>query len=361
MHWRSNRFSGWFGVILVFCFVLNAMPDAFGNLIASTGSTPNAYLYRGERYDADLGLYYLRARWYNPVTGRFMTRDPNSGSIYDPASLHRYNYGRANPSNYIDPSGRASIAEAMLTDAMIFTGEAAAVTALGYAVRCAYYAEASALDLVGQHMNQDITQFGLLFQGCAAEITVKQFLQDTAANMLFMGAFSMLGRGIGWLLEDGEQGELLVGDVTEGFGNGLAPTQAGSLEEATAAQARAQELNSMRRAWESRNGTTAVTNVININTGEVQTWIATESDNVPSTWNGALQPNEVYIPGTGHAEQTIVNALGDDWQITSGGTSRNICIGACQPLLEGQDLTLGGPSFPGMSDKTPYRMFWSEQ
>ena len=34
--------------------------DAFGNLIASTGTTPNDYLYRGERYDADLGFYYLR-------------------------------------------------------------------------------------------------------------------------------------------------------------------------------------------------------------------------------------------------------------------------------------------------------------
>ena len=79
--------------------------DAFGNEIAHTGSTPNAYLYRGERYDSDLGLYYLRARWYNPVTGRFMTRDPYEGSIYDPASLHRYNYSRANPVNFIDPSG----------------------------------------------------------------------------------------------------------------------------------------------------------------------------------------------------------------------------------------------------------------
>ncbi len=80
--------------------------DAFGNLLNQTGSTPNAYLYRGERWDQDLGLYYLRARWYNPATGRFMSRDPYAGSIWDPASLHRYNYARANPVNYIDPSGR---------------------------------------------------------------------------------------------------------------------------------------------------------------------------------------------------------------------------------------------------------------
>ena len=85
--------------------------DAFGNLLNQTGSTPNAYLYRGERWDQDLGLYYLRARWYNPATGRFMTRDPYAGSIRDPASLHRYNYARANPVNYIDPSGRADLTE----------------------------------------------------------------------------------------------------------------------------------------------------------------------------------------------------------------------------------------------------------
>ncbi len=179
--------------------------DAFGNLIASTGSTPNAYLYRGERYDADLGLYYLRARWYNPVTGRFMTRDPDSGSIYDPASLHRYNYGRTNPVNFIDPSGRASASEyaLLLTNSVV---EAATLSALNLEVSCAIYAEASVLDLVDQHMGQDITQFGALFKSCAAKITVEQFARDTFTNLLFMGAGKMIGKGIGWLLEDATEG-----------------------------------------------------------------------------------------------------------------------------------------------------------
>jgi len=93
--------------------------------------------------------------------------------------------------------------------------------------------------------------------------------------------------------------------------------------------------------------------------GEAQTWIATESPGaMPSQWNGLLQDGETFIQGPGHAEQTIANALGNDWVITSGGTSRNICIGTCQPLLEGQGLQLGGPVFRGMADKTPYRMFW---
>jgi RHS repeat-associated protein len=62
--------------------------DAFGNLLAQTGTTPNVYLYRGERYDADLSLYYLRARWYNPVTNRFLSRDPKPGRIAIARDIH---------------------------------------------------------------------------------------------------------------------------------------------------------------------------------------------------------------------------------------------------------------------------------
>ena len=61
--------------------------DVFGNQVNQSGATPNSYLYRGERYDADLGFCYLRARWYNPVTGRFLTRDPSNGSATDPGML----------------------------------------------------------------------------------------------------------------------------------------------------------------------------------------------------------------------------------------------------------------------------------
>jgi RHS repeat-associated protein len=49
--------------------------DAFGNTVAQTGSTVNEFQYRGEQYDGSLQLYYLRARFYVPRTGRFMTAD----------------------------------------------------------------------------------------------------------------------------------------------------------------------------------------------------------------------------------------------------------------------------------------------
>lgn len=82
--------------------------DPFGNKINSTGTTPNNYLYRGEQWDADLGLYYLSARYYNTMTGRFMSRDPEDGIPPDPVSLHRNLYAADDPINRIDPTGRTT-------------------------------------------------------------------------------------------------------------------------------------------------------------------------------------------------------------------------------------------------------------
>jgi RHS repeat-associated protein len=79
--------------------------DAFGNLLHATGTTPNNYLYVGEELDPDLHLYYLRARYMNAATGRFLTVDPYLGDLTDPISLHRYLYAGADPVNNHDPNG----------------------------------------------------------------------------------------------------------------------------------------------------------------------------------------------------------------------------------------------------------------
>jgi RHS repeat-associated protein len=79
--------------------------DAFGNLINRTGTTDNNYLYTGEQYDPDLGMYFLRARYLDPDNGRFWGMDKWEGSLNRPLSLHKYLYCGANPTNYSDPSG----------------------------------------------------------------------------------------------------------------------------------------------------------------------------------------------------------------------------------------------------------------
>jgi RHS repeat-associated protein len=79
--------------------------DAFGNLIARSGSDPNPYLFAGEPLGAKGALYYNRARWMDPATGRFLSLDPVDGEVDSPQSLHRYNYAFHNPVNYSDPTG----------------------------------------------------------------------------------------------------------------------------------------------------------------------------------------------------------------------------------------------------------------
>lgn len=79
--------------------------DAFGNLLTSTGDTPNAYLYTGERFDPDLGFYYLRARYHDTNLGRFHTLDTYEGRNGEPMTLHKYLYTHADPVNNTDPSG----------------------------------------------------------------------------------------------------------------------------------------------------------------------------------------------------------------------------------------------------------------
>jgi len=60
---------------------------------------------RGEQFDPNLGLQYLRARYYAPSLGRFVSVDPFAGMIEEPMSRHRYLYGYDNPIGNLDPSG----------------------------------------------------------------------------------------------------------------------------------------------------------------------------------------------------------------------------------------------------------------
>lgn len=87
----------------------NYVYDAFGVLIASPTSTANSYQYAGEYWDTDLGLYFLRARYYNPGDGRFLTMDTFQGNNSDPLSLHKYLYCHDNPVNGTDPTGHESV------------------------------------------------------------------------------------------------------------------------------------------------------------------------------------------------------------------------------------------------------------
>jgi RHS repeat-associated protein/uncharacterized repeat protein (TIGR01451 family) len=68
------------------------------------------YGFNGERQDPLTGLVFLRARWYHPATGRFLTPDRFGAESADPRTLHRYAYALGNPLNRVDPSGEFGLA-----------------------------------------------------------------------------------------------------------------------------------------------------------------------------------------------------------------------------------------------------------
>ncbi|UKP00954.1 colicin E3/pyocin S6 family cytotoxin [Nostoc sp. UHCC 0870] len=85
--------------------------DAFGRLIGQQGNTDNDFGFTGEQFDENSDLYYLRARYYNPENGQFISKDSFEGFLDDPQSLHKYTYVHNNPVNLIDPSGNVAAAE----------------------------------------------------------------------------------------------------------------------------------------------------------------------------------------------------------------------------------------------------------
>ena len=74
--------------------------DAFGMSLGTTEKLNNRIRYTGQQYDDVTGQYYLRARYYNPVAGRFMQED-----VYQGDGLNLYAYCGNNPVVYDDPSG----------------------------------------------------------------------------------------------------------------------------------------------------------------------------------------------------------------------------------------------------------------
>jgi RHS repeat-associated protein len=77
----------------------------FGEPMWQQGSAPAPWGYTGEHWDANVGLLYLRARWYDPTVGRFTQADRIVPNPLNSQAWTRYAYGLNNPLLYTDPSG----------------------------------------------------------------------------------------------------------------------------------------------------------------------------------------------------------------------------------------------------------------
>jgi RHS repeat-associated protein len=101
--------------------------DAYGNMLLGSPTTAlTSLLYSGEQTDRT-GLQYLRARYYDPRSGRFNRLDPFAGNTSDPQSLHKYLYAHGDPVNGIDPSGEFIVPILQLVASLLGFGFAAYV------------------------------------------------------------------------------------------------------------------------------------------------------------------------------------------------------------------------------------------
>ena len=75
--------------------------DSFGKQLSSTGSLTNPFQYTGRELDTETGLYYMRARYLDPATGRFLSEDPTA---FD-SGVNFYAYVLNNPASFVDPFG----------------------------------------------------------------------------------------------------------------------------------------------------------------------------------------------------------------------------------------------------------------
>ena len=130
-HWDKSK---WLGCLLVLlsCFAAHAgtvtyvysdpqgtplaEADAQGNITArfdyapygsiAMGIAPNGPGYTGHVNDPDTGLVYMQARYYDPVTARFLSIDPKTPNAGNTLNFNRYAYANNNPIVNIDPDGR---------------------------------------------------------------------------------------------------------------------------------------------------------------------------------------------------------------------------------------------------------------
>ena len=79
--------------------------DSYGQIVQQVGTLANSHTYTGREFDSESGLYYYRARYYDPQAGRFITEDPIGLLAGD---VNFYRYVSNNPVNLIDPQGEAA-------------------------------------------------------------------------------------------------------------------------------------------------------------------------------------------------------------------------------------------------------------
>ena len=109
----------------------------FGAVTATQGGIEGRYGFTGRESD-ETGLYYYRARYYDPELGRFTSVDPVGSSFLVPRTLNGFDYAFSNPGKYRDPSGQSALSPLKKILLGVIWGAALTTAAISCVVTGAY-------------------------------------------------------------------------------------------------------------------------------------------------------------------------------------------------------------------------------
>ncbi|MHC4540939.1 MAG: RHS repeat-associated core domain-containing protein [Planctomycetota bacterium] len=124
--------------------------SVYGEVAVEDANHTNPYMFAGRRFDIEIGLYYNRARYYNPYTGRFLQTDP----IGYGDGLNWYRYCRNNPLNGTDPSGMSTLHTP--------PGMAVLIASEGLGAATAMYGRSAVINYIIQTAGQSIAVSGMM-------------------------------------------------------------------------------------------------------------------------------------------------------------------------------------------------------
>ena len=210
----------------------------FGEIKTNTGSDVTKYKFTDQEWDAESGLYYYDARYYDPKLARFISADTIVPDPRNPQALNRYSYVVNNPIKYIDPSGHGFFSKiwksikkvikpvvAVVVAAAVFAtvGPAAysflaanftamshvALSAVSGAIAGAA-AGAASTAVMGGNIGRGAL-YGAVSGGIVGGVGALNFSSSFAAGMAQIGAGALSG---------GATAELSGGKFSEGFKTG---------------------------------------------------------------------------------------------------------------------------------------------
>ncbi len=109
----------------------------YGERLTDSGSVNVRHKFTGQEYDAETGLYYYGARYYDPKLARFISADTIVPDFADPQTLNRYSYCANNPVIYTDPSGHFFLIDDIIVAVASYVAAHAAVIAEGAVIGAA--------------------------------------------------------------------------------------------------------------------------------------------------------------------------------------------------------------------------------